>query len=161
MNLSRSLHHVIVESRHVRESPFSEVSPGFLEHVTPLLLAAIETGQPVPLSPFDWMIKAREVTGDPSHADALKVDLYYGPADVDGPPHIAVTVIAAVPNPAAQPICLAATAGLVRLLEDPDPRKGTAAFAAASMDAGDLERDLAWAWLIHRGDVNHDAPAAD
>lgn len=159
MNLKRSLHHVIVESRHVRESPLSEASPGFLEHVTPLLLAAIETGQPIPLSPSDWTIKAHEVTDDPPHADALKLDLYYGPADVGGPPHIAVTVIAAAPNPAAQPICLAATAGLVRLMADPDPRKGTAAFAAASMEAGDLERDLAWAWLIHRGDM--DALEAD
>ena len=115
------MEHITKETGHVRQSPRSEVADEVVAYLTPLLREAL-TGETVNLTGSAWHLAAREYAG------SLQAELWYGVAD--GPAHIVQTVDGSPPR------CVVEVAGLLAL---GDP--------AASHEAGDLERCLAWTWL--------------
>ena len=118
-----TLHHLTRETGHVRQSPRSEIDDDALQRLKPRLLQAIRTGEPAELDPSDWTIEAA-VAGD-----RLDIQAWHGPAD--GEPHLRLSV--------EDHVLVASMAGLVNL-------RPTVA-AQAAIEAGDLERCLAWTWI--------------
>ena len=116
--------HETAESGHVRNSPRSEVATEVLDHLRPLLSRALCQPVAVALEPSDWWLSARE--------DQDKLYCRFWFRTPEGPPHLQQTVTKGDP-----PRVVVEGAGLL-LAENP---------AAASYEAGDLERCIAWAWL--------------
>lgn len=129
--------HRTVESGHTRISPRPEVSDDSIRRLRPVLDLALRLGreQPGPAaveaSP-EWHVAAVEVE------DGLALRLWYGVLPA-GEPHIQ-SRLRLTGREAWMDTWLA---GLLRI----QPR---AAQARAALQAGDLERCLAWTWLDGR-----------
>ena len=128
-----ALLHRTVESGHVRRSPLAEVEPNTLALLRPVLAAALRLGrehadvQAVEIERTRWHVAASET------ADTLTAKLWCGDRPL-GEPHISMTV-----RRASVPELVASMIGMARLPPE--------LWADAALEAGDLERCLAWAWL--------------
>ena len=134
------IHHTI-ETGDTRRSPRSEVSQETIDLLRAVLLEALalsrgEAGtHAVEIEPTQWHVAAVE------NAGVLTAQLWFG-AILMGDPHIVMTVRRGDP-----PMLRASAAGLMQLPDD--------AVTDAALEAGDLERCLAWAWVSLASD---DAP---
>ncbi|MYL11318.1 MAG: hypothetical protein F4010_04060 [Cenarchaeum sp. SB0669_bin_11] len=127
--------HVTVETGHRRESPAGEIAPGVLDWLRPFLAEAVRLSaehpgvQALELDSTGWHVSATREAGG-----ALRLSLWRAALPI-GAPHVTGTL--AVDGDTAT--LRVAMAGLARLpASDVD---------AAALEAGDLERCLAWAWL--------------
>ena len=121
------LTHRTTETGHVRQSPRSEIDDDAIRRLAPMLRRALNTGQPVRLAPTAWTITATET------ADRLDAQAWHG--ERTGDPHIRLAVTGRT--------LTASMAGLAAI------RSPTRA-AEAAIEAGDLERCLAWTWIESR-----------
>lgn len=135
---SRILEHITAEISHVRQSPLTEIWPGAIETLTPLIVQAADSGDTIHLG-ADWYARVVPDTVKTCRrpdAPGCSMDLYYSTAD--GPPHVRQRVTIDPPR------CVVRMGGLLALLErDPD------AYVDAVQTAGDVERCAAWCWILH------------
>ncbi len=123
----KTLDHYTVESGHVRTSPASEVGADVLARVGQALGVALASSAPVDVG-AGWVMEARADGG------ALEARLWVPGMDTTAPPGVVMRVEHRDGRP---PLLTAAMAGIVHA---PDVRE-------SAMQAGDLERCIAWAWL--------------
>jgi len=114
-----------------RESHLDDVNSDVLERLRPLIRQAINTGERVRLPSSRWTISAAE------HGERLHGQAWYGPAD--GEPHLRLTVLDRR-REARQ--LISTMHGLLRLR--------TIDASAGAVEAGDLTRTVAWAWISGR-----------
>ncbi|MCY4019722.1 MAG: hypothetical protein OXG39_09955 [Chloroflexi bacterium] len=117
--------HRTVETGHVRESPRAEVDDAAIRRLRPLVRRAIETSEAVALEPSPWSITAAE------HGDRLDAQCWRG--DAEGEPHVRL----AVDRRRRTLDCRMVGISALRPTEA----------AEAAIEAGDLERCIAWAWI--------------
>lgn len=127
MNATALLYRVL-DTGHERLSPLSEVEPGILEQVRPLVQEGIKNGQPLHAG-ADYWIAACEDGG------RLVALIWHGVAL--GDPLVSLTVTRATGD--ALPLLE------VRLVAVADPRARVSPEVVGAL--GDLERCLAWSWL--------------
>ena len=117
------LEHIIRETGHRHCMDMKEVCPETLDYLRPLLRHTLDTGDTVQLPHTAWFLHAQTLDG------RLCVSLWWGIAD-SAPP---LTMQVERSDP---PRCT------VKIEDSADLDE----FAAA--EAGELERSIAWAWLI-------------
>ena len=117
------LEHIIHETGHRHCAALEEVHPETLDYLRPILRRTLDTGETVQLPHTAWYLHAQTRDG------RLCVSLWWGIAD-SAPP-------------------------LTMQVEQSDPPRCTVSITdSASLDvlaaaeAGELERSIAWAWLI-------------
>ena len=125
--MSDFLEHVIRETGHTCLSRRDEQQDEMLYYLKWLLVQAVQSGQTVAMPPLIWHVAAAATP------DRMEAVLWHGMAD--GPPHLILHVATGDP-----PRCETTRMGL-RL---------SANVAAAVLDADELERGFAWAWLESR-----------
>ena len=127
MNATALLYRTL-DTGHERLFPLSEVEPGILEQVRPLVQEGIKSGQPLHVG-ADYWIAACEDGG------RLVASIWHGAAL--GDPLVSLTVTRATGD--ALPLLE------VRLVAVADPRARVSPEIVGAL--GDLERCLAWSWL--------------
>ena len=117
------LEHIIRETGHRHCMTLEEIHPETLDYLRPLLRRTIDTGETVQLPHTAWFLHAQTLDG------RLYVSLWWGIAD-SAPP-------------------------LTMQVEQSDPPRCTVEIAdsadldeIAAAESGELEREIAWAWLI-------------
>ncbi len=123
------LDHVTVETGHIRSSPRSEVAAEVLVVLRSALAVAFETADPV-LVGGGWTMVAMEIE------DALTAALYPPGMAYPGPPGLMLWVRHRDGRP---PLLESSITGMA--LGTPFDLR------TAAMEAGDLGRCVAWAWL--------------
>ena len=113
-----------------RESYLDDVDSEILARLRPLIRQTLGTGEAVALPFSRWTLAAAE------HGERLDGQAWYGPAD--GEPHLRWTVL----NRRPEACLVSAMHGLLRLQ--------TIDAASGALEAGDLARAVAWAWIRGR-----------
>ena len=117
------LEHIIRETGHRHCMTLEEVCPETLDYLRPLLRRTLDTGDTVQLPYRAWYLHAQTLDG------RLYVSLWWGIAD-SAPP---LTMQVEQSDP---PCCT------VKIEDSGDLDE------LAAAEAGELEREIAWAWLI-------------
>ncbi len=143
--MDKVLIHRVLEAESVRFSPKSEVEPQALIWLYRLIAERLATGACVPLLESGWWLRAETVSG------RLQASLWLSRRVGDSqlpvvpvpasPPHVTLTVTRSS-SPEARPVIEASIAGIASL-DDAD------LLEQAAVEADDLERCVAWAWLSH------------
>ena len=117
------LEHIIRETGHRHYMALEEVPSETLDYLRPLLRRTIDTGETVQLPHTAWFLHAQTLDG------RLYVSLWWGIAD-SAPP---LTMQVERSDPPRCTVKITDSASLDEL---------------AAAEAGELERSIAWAWLI-------------
>ena len=128
--MTQHLIHRTLETSHERRSPLAEVEPDILEGLRPLLVESVKHSRRVHVG-ADWWIEATVDQGRLRFRLAVAAD---GPALVD------CRVTRGVGS--VQPLLVVSVAALLRGAAD-----GEVSTEQVAM-ADDLERCVAWAWLV-------------
>ena len=117
------LEHIIRETGHRHCATLEEVHPETLNYLRPLLRRTLDTGEIVQLPHTAWYLHAQTLD------ERLYVSLWWGIADTAPP----LTMQVEQSEPPRCTVSITDSTGLDVL---------------AAAKAGELERSIAWAWLI-------------
>ena len=117
------LEHIIRETSHRHCVALEEIHPETLDYLRPLLQRTLDTGETVQLPHTAWYLHAQTQNG------RLCVSLWWGIAD--SAPSLTMQVERSDP-----PCCI------VKMEDSADLDE------IAAAEAGELQRSIAWAWLI-------------
>ena len=123
-----TLIHRTLETGHERVFPLSEVEPGVLEQLRPLVQEGIKSGQPLHVGANYWIAACED-------GGRLVASIWHGAAL--GDPLVSMTVTRASGD--ALPLLEVLLVGVA------NPRARVSPEVAGAL--GDLERCVAWCWL--------------